>query len=636
MHCILSTLLCLFFAPALVAAPASHPPMRPLPGPSRQPLGDGSFRYADTGKGDDAGDGSRDKPWKTITHALTKLAPGETLLLRGGTYYETVTLSLAGTAARPIALRSHPGELAIIDGGLREFFEHPAKAWEPAEGGAKGEYRSTKTYPILGEMILGHFGDSMIPLHGYRHPIDLRSDNAYWTLKNKLDDTTGFYCGPGLWFDARSQRLHVRLAHTNLAVLGDDNYRGETDPRKLPVCVAGLRPSLRIESAKHVSIQDIVVRGGSRTTISLVKSQDVTLDGVTAFGGSPALRMQGCERVRITHSAFRGIAAPWGSRAGHKYRGPPSYVFIAEYRGEPNRDVEIAHSELTDSHDGPYIGTIKGLKLHHCLVDNFNDDGIYLTAAEAGGDVHIYQNYISRCLHAFSYHGNFKPGSGVKVYRNLIDLRRPVPYMWPEKADDPNFPEPKAGEPRRWPWTGRLCGDHGSPVWEPLAFYHNTVIWRDSAFRDYYGGGWGGHVNSKRAVFNNIFVQLEGNPGLNFDVSDGKLLQIDGNLLWSLRDGPKFQGDFFAAFRASERFKASQKGYKPGWTASDRFADPMLTSLSADYRVPLDARLKEGSPAIDSGVSLPAGWPDPLRGEDKGKPDMGALPLGAMPFKVGR
>jgi hypothetical protein len=67
------------------------------------------------------------------------------------------------------------------------------------------------------------------------------------------------------------------------------------------------------------------------------------------------------------------------------------------------------------------------------------------------------------------------------------DLRRPVPYMWPAKSNDPEFPQPKPGEPQRWPWTGRLCGDHGSPIWEPMHFYHNTVIWRDRklAFFDY-------------------------------------------------------------------------------------------------------------------------------------------------------
>ena len=49
----------------------------------------------------------------------------------------------------------------------------------------------------------------------------------------------------------------------------------------------------------------------------------------------------------------------------------------------------------------------------------------------------------------------------------------------------------------------------------------------------------------------------------------------------------------------------------------------------------LDVRLRPDSPAVDAGLELPAGWPDPLRKLDKGKPDLGALPLGADPLRVG-
>src|SRR5947207_15651733 len=85
-----SMLLALWLASGAGAAPLSHPPMRPLPKPSVRPLGSENLRYADAGKGDDGNDGSRDKPWKTVRHALTRLKPGDTLLLRGGTYYETL------------------------------------------------------------------------------------------------------------------------------------------------------------------------------------------------------------------------------------------------------------------------------------------------------------------------------------------------------------------------------------------------------------------------------------------------------------------------------------------------------------------------------------------------------------------
>jgi hypothetical protein len=617
-------------ATADTATYRSHAPMRPLPQPSKRPAPESCF-HADAVRGDDRNDGSAAKPWKTIAHAMTRLSPGDTLCLRG-TFYETVTLKKSGAAGKPLTIRSQPGESAVIDGGLREFFEEPAKAWEPVEG-QPGEFRSAKAYPNLGTVVLGHFGDSMVPLHGYRNLVDLRSENEYWNLDGKLDDRTGFYCGPGVWYDGKSGRLHARLAHNRLEALAADRYRGETDPRKLALVVAGPGVPLKLDGVKHVRIQDLVVRGGSRATIDVAGCEDVDLDGVTAYGGNPVLHLQGTTRLRVVSCALRGISAPWSSRAGHKYRGVAADLLVSRRENGPNRDVEIAHSELTDSHDGPYLGTVRGLKFHHNLVDNFNDDGIYLTAGGVGGDTHIYQNRVSRCLHAFSFAGKYEAGAGVWIYRNVIDLRRGVAYTWPKAADDPEFKPRKAGDSPRWPWAGRMCGDHGSPTWEPIRFYHNTVVTRDPAFRDYYAAGWGGHVNSSRSVFNNVFVQIEGNPGLNFGTTDDKLFEGDGNLLWGT--GAAVKGDFFAKFRASDRFKASKKHYAPGWGTSDVFADPKFVRYADSWDVPFDPRPAEGSPAVDAGVSLPESWPDPLRKADRGKPDVGALPAGAEPFHAG-
>lgn len=188
---------------------------------------DGPARFVDPARGDDTSDGSRTQPWKTLSIAVSKLTPGDTLYLRGGTYYDHVRVSVRGTRPKPITIRSLPGELAIIDGGLREFFESPQTSWEPVPDGAPGEFRSVRTFPELGGSpgstnVLGNFGDSMIPLHGYRFLTDLRSDNEY--LDNlegeKTAQGSGVYCGPGVYYDTETGRIHVRLAHTDQSALG--------------------------------------------------------------------------------------------------------------------------------------------------------------------------------------------------------------------------------------------------------------------------------------------------------------------------------------------------------------------------------------------------------------------------------
>lgn len=634
----------LFLVPHALPAAAprfrSHPPVRPLPKASRRPLPAARTFFADPAKGSDTNDGSRSKPWKTLAHAVQQLKPGETLCLRGGTYYETVTLSLQGTKDRPITLRACPGELAVIDGGLREFFETPQTAWEPVPHGAPDEFRSTKTCPALGKegrrgvRVLGHFGDSMVPLQGYRFEVDFHSRNPYWNIGNKLNTGKGVYVGPGVWFDTRTNRIHVRLSHLKLKSFGKRTYRGETDPRRLPLVVAGPAVPLRIEKSSHLRLQDLVLRGSASHTLELSECRDLELDGLTIYGGAPAVHVRDTRRLVLRNSVVRGLSAPWSSRSSHKYRGNSPYLFIVDGRGPQSRDFEIAHCEFTDNHDGLILGTMRNLKFHHNLVENLDDDGIYLTTGRAPvpANLRFYQNRLNRTHTLFSFAGprDGAVGPGVFIFRNVIDLRRRTLNGPPVSAE-------KDATTRIADWSrpGRPCSDHGSPVWEPMFVYHNTVVCENRVFRGYYGAGWGGHTRgTRRRVFNNIFVHVAGMPGLVFPAPADDVIAA-GNLHWSVAEGPKFSGDFFAKFRRSKAFAASKRRYPAGNASHDLFADPNFVRFTTDPHKPWDLRLRPGSPAIDSGVLIPGDWPDPLRGTDAGRPDLGALPRGIKPWKVG-
>jgi hypothetical protein len=606
--------------------------MRPLPRPSNRPLGKGPGYFVDPVRGADRQDGTLAMPWKTLARAVERLKPGDTLYLRGGTYYEVVTLSRSGRADKPITVRSYPGEMAVLDSGLREFFEAPAHAWEPFSEGAPGEFRSTKSYSMGGGY--GNFGDSMVPLHHYINFADLRSANelAHAGLGKRADDPVGMYCGPGVRRDPKTGRIHIRLAHTKLDGLGANHYRGDTDPRKVPLVIAGHDYALRIAGARHVRVQDVVVRGARRAALHVRGAEDVELDGLTLYGSLMAARIGNSRGVRLIHSALRGHAAPWHSRFHHKYRSAAGYLVVTE---GVNSDFEIAHCELTDHHDGLLIHAVEGMRLHHNLVDNFNDDGIEPGPKKERGKTYIYQNLISRCLSPFTAHGK-KPapvqgeeGSGVYLYRNIIDLRRGTYYSPPEK------PDPTGAYLNRA--TTILAHDHGSPILQPYHVYHNTFLLPGSAWRGYYAFTWGSHLRgTTRRVFNNLFVQVAGQPGLNFlAVSADDDFQADGNLFWGVKEGPKVRGDFFGTFRKSALFAASKKRYPPGLGANDRFADPKLVSLGGEGKQPSDLRLLKDSPAIGAGVEIPAAWPDPLRKRDGGRPDIGALPFGAEPFRVG-
>lgn len=79
--------------------------------------------------GDDSGPGTEAQPMATLQAAVNRLQPGDTLLVRGGTYRETVTFPRSGTAQQPITVKACPGEKVIVSGC------DPITNWRSHQGG---------------------------------------------------------------------------------------------------------------------------------------------------------------------------------------------------------------------------------------------------------------------------------------------------------------------------------------------------------------------------------------------------------------------------------------------------------------------------------------------------------------------
>jgi hypothetical protein len=295
------------------------------------------------------------------------------------------------------------------------------------------------------------------------------------------------------------------------------------------------------------------------------------------------------------------------------------------YAFPTNDDWEIGYSEFTDSHDGLYLGGIS-LAFHHNLVDNFQDDGIYLSPMYPYADpavLHIYQNQFRRCLTALAFGGPHDDPDTVFVYRNVFDMR-----------DGVNYGRPSSKTPDVRPYPGRILSDHGSPPWAAMNIYHNTC-WMDSGSGD---PAMNALTHTRegypRRVFNNIFAHVKSLPPLRPPALEVDAHE-DGNLYWSPAATEKQAAEYFSRYRASPDYMESKRVYPPGFTSHSLAADPLFVRGPAE-NLERGYRLQEGSPAIDAGAAIPADWPDPLRDSDEGLPDVGALPFGAMPLEVGR
>ena len=218
--------------------------------------------------------------------------------------------------------------------------------------------------------------------------------------------------------------------------------------------------------------------------IHIYGSENIELDHLTVFGGFPALLVNASKNIRVTHSAFRGLAAPWSSRAHMKYRGTPSYQIILQNNQPINENIELAWCEFTDDHDFAFLRYVKGLRFHHNLVENFNDDGLECGPKLRDHTLFISQNRIGPCLIPFTQHEIDKDESpldhdsraGVFVFRNVIDLRGGT-YTSPPAQPDPTGSYLHAGRtPRRRPRQPDLAGDSLLPQYGPAP----TPVSRDS------------------------------------------------------------------------------------------------------------------------------------------------------------
>lgn len=605
------------FAPAEDQEFASHPPLRLLFFPTEKPLGDGPNFFVSP-DGENSNSGEISAPWKTIKYGLNQLKPGQTLVLREGIYRENVRIALKGKKGEEITIRAFPGEQAIIDGSIADFFEEPESAWE-VENEELGEFRSTGRFPNL-RNCLGSFGDSMIGLQTYYHSQDLRAEKEIvewedWDRRNETD-ILPVYLGPGFWYNAETGRIHLRLQRTNLPD-PIPNYEGEADPRKVPLLIAPFRSTpLTLDGARHVCVEGLTIRGAGYTAVELQQAEHIKFENITIWAGAYGIRATGTQHFRMLDCGVYGNIAPWTFRNDGSKR---------DYPGRPHRNIsrlnthasieidsgressvyafpqndhwEIRNCEFTDAHDGPYLGSINCVFSHN-LVENMQDDGVYLSPMyklhrleDSDPQIYIEGNLFRQVLTPIAFGGPWPETRDlIYIYRNVIDLRKSVQTGRPSsKAPEPRFS------------SGKFMGDHGSPPWPAMNIYHNTIITKDPQ-RQAPGGAFGGlRAGNPRKVYNNLFLHLARLPGIVVPPADADF-ESDGNLYWSLIEPIPEDSRFFGKFRAAH----------PDCESNSLIAAPKLDGI----------RPSKGSPVVNAAVELPEAWP----GTDVGN-EIGAIPI---------
>jgi hypothetical protein len=156
--------------------------------------------------GNDSNDGSIDHPFKTIDHAVSLIAAGGTIYLRGGThsYVNKISISNSGSAGNLITMQNYQNETVILDysgepygssyrginmGGSYWHF----KGFTIQHAGDNG-INVTGSHNIFEQLVLRRNGDPGIQLHtGSSYNLVLNCDSYLnFDPDNNGEDADGF------------------------------------------------------------------------------------------------------------------------------------------------------------------------------------------------------------------------------------------------------------------------------------------------------------------------------------------------------------------------------------------------------------------------------------------------------------
>ncbi|AOS44710.1 hypothetical protein Verru16b_01777 [Lacunisphaera limnophila] len=195
--------------------------------------------------GHDTAPGSRAKPWATVSHALTRVAPGDVVLIRAGVYRQQILWDgkaggISGAPGNPITIRPAPGEEAAFF--LSRSFSRPDD-WQPAgEGLWTTAPGSASGYDV-----------------GCVWHDDLPSEKKW--RRDELREPWDF------WFDADQHRVVLR-APANPATLA----------RQIEIPVgAWMQHTVQLRNLAHVVIEGLTIKYSNTHGIQMTAVKDVTI-----------------------------------------------------------------------------------------------------------------------------------------------------------------------------------------------------------------------------------------------------------------------------------------------------------------------------------------------------------------------
>ncbi len=366
--------------------------------------------------GNNASSGSARSPWRSLAHAVAKAGSGATIVVRRGTYHESLTVP----SGKRLTIQSYPGEAVWLDGSKRlTSWSYEGGDWRYS--GWTARFDSSPSYTSGGAVSRDayfRFIDPAYPMAS--HPEMLFVDGA---RQRQVSSRSAVV--PGTFYvDKANSRL----------------YMG-TNPGKREVRASRLKTALSVQGAGSV-VRGIGVRRYA-TSLPLMGTLRVMAGNVTL------------ENVTVTDNATQGIFV---NKSGARLRKVTtqrngSMGLQAVYAdGLKLESVKVLDNNVERFKKAPAAGGVKitrsrGLTFKNSVFAGNHGTGLWMD--ESVYDAKVIGNDMVRNA---SHGSSFEISSQV-VYANNLVAKNSNQGLKINNATNVQI------------WNNTVVGNGGRPIW---------------------------------------------------------------------------------------------------------------------------------------------------------------------------
>lgn len=563
-----------------------------------------SVYYVSTTGNDITGTGTLSNPWKTIQKAADTMTAGDTCIIRGGTYQETVTLRTSGTSSNPINFKAYTGENVTVSGA------DPVTGWEHYSGsiyyaemtGSLG----TKDQIFVNKQMQFEArwpnSPTLDPLNSTFATVD--SGSATTIKDGDLTQAPGYWVGKTVWSVPGTGYKSYRSTITSssngsitfdqmaTAPTGGNSYYITGNLEELDSAgewyYDSMTSRLYLWAPGGVDPNTLTVEAKQRTyAFDLSSRSYINITGINIFASS----------IKMSDSNYCKVSNMIAEYVSHDSDVTSQYSTGIFMSGTNN---ELRDSNLTYSSGNLVSIQGTGNKVINNLIHEANYSAADIPAIYLLGANHLISH---NTVYNAGRHLIFMPTQNSRIqYNNLYNagkLTRDLGILYD------------------FAWDGQGTEIHHNYIHDNLAKnYSGTGVYLDNGSK--------GYIVHHNVVWGN-YTAIRLNTPSNFNLIYNNTTYSNGNVgYW----GSNFQSDMYGDRIFNNIFTTAftlPDTHTEGNNITSE-TNPLFVNPTA-----YDFRLKSASPAIDAGAIIP-GITDDYVGA---APDLGAYEFGGTDWTAG-